>query len=570
MARSILVTDTFSKAVESRIGLQNDNPALTLMSVDIERISIGFRSLHDFWASFIQVAFAAWMIYNQLGAVFLAPIVIVIICVAVLAFLMTYAGDSQKAWMASVQKRVALTATVISNMKNLKASGLSTVIGDYVQNLRVEELANGARFRKIETCAAIIAFTPLMMGPPLTFAFAQRTLDAPRIFTSLSYLLLLSNPLSNIFQMIPGLISGLACLARIQAFLECESRQDFRTIYPGTEEPSEKHTQHSEASLKSESSNTHVDIVNGCFGWDADSFVLQDINTKIPRSSLTMVVGLVASGKTTFCNALLGEIPFSKGRVSYGGTSFRIGFCDQTPFLTNASIRDNIVGFSMFDANRYFEVINATALQPDIDGLAAGDKTVIGSDGAALSGGQKQRISLSRALYLQTDLLVLDDIFSGLDSGTEDLVFRQVFGPEGLLRRRKTTVVLCTHSIKHLPLADHIVAIGGGSIVEQGTFKDLVNTQGYVQNLRVRISLDSDDISEEAGRLQPEVKIQEHHTTPTGTATELYNEQYRQIGDKAVYKHYFKSMGKVLAACSVLWGACFGFFMNYPTICTST
>ena len=80
MARSILVTETFIKATKARIGTGDDSAALTLMSTDIERISVGFRAVHDIWASFVQAILAGWMLYNQLGIVFLAPMGVVIFC----------------------------------------------------------------------------------------------------------------------------------------------------------------------------------------------------------------------------------------------------------------------------------------------------------------------------------------------------------------------------------------------------------------------------------------------------------------------------------------------------------
>lgn len=411
MTRTLLVTETFTKATEARVGVQDNNAALTLMSTDIERITVGFRAFHDFWASFIQVALASWMLYNELGVAFAASIVLVILSIAALAMLLSLTGDSQRAWMAGVQKRVGLTDTAITKMKALKTSGLSTAVGDLVQKLRVEELAKGNRFRKIETCAAVIAFTPMMVGPVLTFAFAHRTLDTARIYTSLSYLLLLTNPLSMIFQLLPGFISALACLGRIQAYLECEDRHDPRLAL---------------ADLRQDSSATeegllpppHITITDGKFGWADDNIVLHDINLSIPRSSLTIVVGLVASGKSTICKALLGELPVSEGKIAMNTDSTRIGFCDQTPFLMNTSIRDCIVGYSPFNAGRYAEVVEATALNHDFD--TSSFEIPTGSDGFTLSGGQKQRVALARALYLQTDLLVLDDVFSGLDAGTEE------------------------------------------------------------------------------------------------------------------------------------------------------
>ncbi|KAJ8120690.1 hypothetical protein ONZ43_g2663 [Nemania bipapillata] len=544
MARSILITETFIKATEARIGTGDDSAALTLMSTDIERISVGFLSLHEVWASVIQAALASWMLYGQLGVVFVAPIGIVAVCFLGLVILMRFTGDSQRAWMSGVQKRVGLTATVISSMKSLKISGLSTAITDFVQKLRVDELAAGARFRTISIIAALFGFIPLLIGPPITFAFAQRTLDITTIFTSLSYLLLLTNPLSQIFQSIPQLISGLTCIGRIQTFLECESRADFRQVLDDRGRLSEKPL----ADTSESPVPTHpIIITNGQFGWEADKFVLRDVNTRIAKSSLTIVVGPIGSGKSTLCKALLGEIPYSEGSVDLSNRFPHVGFCDQTAFLSNGSIRDNIVGFSPFDRERYAEVIQAAALNFDLDTLPQGDRTNIGSDGITLSGGQKQRVCLARALYLQSDLLILDDIFSGLDADTEEQVFRQVFGPDGLLRRRQCTVVLCTHSIRHLPAADYIIALEDGTVAEQGTFNSLMSRPGYIQRLGLKDTSDSDSLSED-NKITPVESMREprpqliRKMTTNAPSIESEDDSARQIGDKTVYKHYFKRL----------------------------
>ncbi|KAJ5803205.1 ABC multidrug transporter [Penicillium pulvis] len=566
MARSILVTEIFSAAVNSRIGSSDDSATLTLMSTDIERIKMGLRFIHETWASIIQAGLASWMLYEQLGVVFVAPIGVVIVCSIGLGILVNFTGDSQRTWMSGIQKRVGLTATVIASMKSLKISGLSATVGDYVQQLRVDELAAGARFRKIFIIAAVFAFMSQLISPPLTFAFTQRTIDASTIFTSLSFLTLLTNPLSQLFQSIPELVSGLACLGRIQAYLESEPREDFRQ-WRSSEDTIKDNAAISEPSSKSSSL---IIIRDACFGWTAEKYVLQNINTQISKSFLTMVVGPVGSGKSTFCKALLGEMPFSEGSV-VTKTQFRhIGFCEQTAFLSNGTIRENIIGFSPFNSERYNEVIEATALAFDFGTLPRQDHTNIGSDGIALSGGQKQRVSLARALYLQSELLVLDDVFSGLDADTEAHVFQQVFGADGMLRRRRSTVVLCTHSIRHLPSADYIIALEDGIIREQGTFDHLSNSQGYIQRLGLKSIPDREPSCEKPAPkkgISNQPQLDRATTGSSGTAPLSQDAiALRQVGDATVYKHYFKSMGWFVAACSLFFAALWGFFTNYPSI----
>ncbi|GFF55775.1 canalicular multispecific organic anion transporter 1 [Aspergillus udagawae] len=574
MVRSILVTETFKAATRTRLGSGDDSAALTLMSTDMERIRMGLRFVHETWASVIQAGLAAWMLYRQLGIVFVAPVGVVVVCFIGLGILINFTGDSQRSWMSGVQKRVGLTATVIASMKSLKISCLAGPVAEYVQQLRVDELAAGARYRRIMIIAAVFAFMPQLISPPLTFAFAQTTLNASTMFTSLSFLTLLTQPLSQLFQSIPELVSGLACLGRIQAFLELEPHQDYRQ--PLVEAQScgmEK----SSKQLNLKPTNCIV-IRDANFGWKADKFVLNNINTQIPASSLTMVIGPVGSGKSTFCKALLGEIPFSHGSVVMSASPRHVGFCEQTAFLWNGTIRENIVGFTPFDRERYDQVIEATSLRFDLATLPQGDQTNIGSDGVALSGGQKQRLSLARALYLPSDFLILDDVFSGLDADTEEQVFRQVFGPDGLLRQRGSTVVLCTHSVRHLPSADYIITLENGSVAEQGTFVHLSTRAGYVQRLELGLKREGEDTTadDEPGpcpehkgqtgdgkKLEPAIIV---NSTQSSTPIAPTVAAARQVGDATVYKLYIRSMGWFVAACSLFFAALWGLFTNYPTI----
>ena len=164
--------------------------------------------------------------------------------------------------------------------------------------------------------------------------------------------------------------------------------------------------------------------------------------------------------------------------------SNKIRYCDEAPFLSNASIMENIIGFSSFDATRYAEVMQATMLIEDFRNLPAGDKTIIGTNGVSLSGGQRQRVSLARALCHDADILVLDDVFSGLDGWAQDQVCQATLGPGRLLGRRVTTAIICTHSTQFLAVADHIVVLSSeGNIADQGSFKEIVRTSNVLEIL---------------------------------------------------------------------------------------
>ncbi|KAL3764321.1 hypothetical protein ACHAW5_008918 [Stephanodiscus triporus] len=151
-----------------------------------------------------------------------------------------------------------------------------------------------------------------------------------------------------------------------------------------------------------------------------------------------------ARTKSTLLNGILGEArAVGSGRVAMSG---RVAYVPQTPFVLNVSLRDNILFGRPYEQEWYDRVLDACCLRPDLEQLGrAGDMTEIGERGVTLSGGQKQRVSLARATYARPDLVILDDPFSALDSGTSGAVFDRLIGStDGLLR--ESAVLLVTHA----------------------------------------------------------------------------------------------------------------------------
>lgn len=214
-------------------------------------------------------------------------------------------------------------------MKHLKISGLVSPVEESIQQMRVEELKAGAQFRMIVTWSVIIGYTPMCISPVVTFAFAARTLDISTIFTSMSYLLLLSNPLAILFQMIPGYNAAFTCLTRMQIFLEKDPRADYRkSAFMHSRE--NMATDNSADQTEPVKPYSAMSISRGNFGWEEDKLILQDIYLDIPASRLTVIIGPVVSGKSTLCKVILGEAPVAQGEVTMGlgWHPGKVGFCD--------------------------------------------------------------------------------------------------------------------------------------------------------------------------------------------------------------------------------------------------
>ncbi|KAJ3486425.1 hypothetical protein NLG97_g6615 [Lecanicillium saksenae] len=560
MIRGCLISALYIKSTQiPQVGQEPE--ALTLMSTDIERIRFGLRSMHNLWASPIEVALASWLLYRQLGPAFLAPVVVVAFCAAAIALAVRQIGDAQRKWMGAVQKRTGLTSALVSRMKALKMSGLVEPLVGAVQKLRVDELAAGNRFRGLLVLTAVVGFVPLLLSPVFTFAVTKRDLDSTKIFTSLSYMVLLANPLSQLFQDIPQIFSAIACIGRIQRFLASEPRNDYRF--------SSRSIMESRSDSKCVPSQG-IKVQNGSFGWEEGSMVLKNVNVDIRPGSFTIVCGPTASGKSTLCRALLAELPFFSGEVSMDDKSASVAFCDQEPVLFNDTLKSNVLGSHFPDEERYNQVLQATLLHSDIqsDALPLGDQTVIGSNAIVLSGGQKKRLALARALFAATGAVILDDVFSGLDNKTAKQLFKNVFARDGLLMRRGCTIVLCSNTASHFPDADFIVALGtDGTVAEQGRFQELMQQrEGYIRSCCTNMGeldvaeIDQDIVSETT---HP-AKVPSKPLNP-GPETSR-NDFDRRKGHRGAYKHYFSSVGYALTFSIVAWGAAIGFSQNFPTI----
>ena len=233
-------------------------------------------------------------------------------------------------------------------------------------------------------------------------------LNTSQGLTSLALCALITTPMTVLVEALAGLGSAVGSINRINDFLLLESRKDGRDV-PGVATSNdesghvaleEKNTliteyekRSQDSSLGSETPDHHGSIVSKrqVAGWGNGSKpVLQDLTFELKPSTLTIIIGPVGCGKSTLLYSLLGETVDHDGYLTLSTST--VAFCAQTPWLTNKTVRENILGELPFDEELYHTTIQACALQTDLEILPLGDRSLLGSGGAALSGGQKQRI----------------------------------------------------------------------------------------------------------------------------------------------------------------------------------
>ncbi|KAI9649296.1 hypothetical protein NHQ30_001868 [Ciborinia camelliae] len=547
MIRGGLVCIIYDVTLTLDANSTGDSAAVTLMSTDIERIGTGFSTVDSLWAGPIEAGIAVYLLQRELGLACIAPVIVSLACTVGAFSIMKWAKNTQKEWVEAVQKRVAITSSALKSIRGIKMQGLTARLSEDLQELRVQELEYAKPFRRNIIATAVTSNITTLCGPAVTFIvyiLIQRTKDSATLnisqaFTSLSLISLLSTPVSEMVQTIPTSDPEPNSISEMS---QKNANINPREIELKTVDPIKP------ASLVHARDESIVTIKDASFVFGEGTPVLKDINLEVPRGTFTMVIGAIGSGKSCLLKAMLGELPSSKGFVFAKSSS--IAFCSQTPWLPNTSLQELVLGGSIYDETWYNAVLDACMLQRDIAALSDREKTVIGSDGAALSGGQKQRLvseatirlkdieALARALYSRKDLLLIDDVFSGLDAKTNQAVFRNVFGRAGLCKLHNITVVLSTHAVEHLQSADNIIILSNsGTILEQGKFAKLrENEDGYIKDLIFHEGSDEDSYEETDET--PSVK-----KPPTIPEPLESNDINRQDGDASVYFYFAKSVG---------------------------
>ncbi|GAB1201893.1 hypothetical protein APSETT445_000488 [Aspergillus pseudonomiae] len=244
--------------------------------------------------------------------------------------------------------------------------------------------------------------------------------------------------------------------------------------------------------------------------------------------------GPMGCGKSMLLKTLLGEIEPVEGDIFISDPD--IAYCDQSPWIFNSSIKENIIGESHFyDGEWYRSIINACCLDKDLRAFPAGHDTLIGSQGTRLSRGQMQRIAIARAVYARKPLAIFDDVLSGFDPVTERKVFDRVFSERGILQRIGCIVLLASRSVHNLSETDFVIALGADGF-EMGTFRELRSARGYISKLD--LSKGPQNSCEES--IETDKTAMKRRTNRSGANIE---DQNQEINDLANCKYYAAAIG---------------------------
>lgn len=248
-----------------------------------------------------------------------------------------------------------------------------------------------------------------------------------------------------------------------------------------------------------------IEFKNVSFRYDENhSYILKDINLKIPHGSTVAIMGYTGIGKTTFVNLLPRLYDVTEGELLIDGKNIRtipldilrreIGLVQQESFMFSDSVLNNIsYGLRDIDKTRVEKVSRIAHFDKDVEEFPLKYETMVGERGITLSGGQKQRASLARALAIDPKILILDDSFSAVDTHTEEEILNSLkdFMKNTANGTGRTSIII-SHRISTVKDADKIIILSGGKIAEEGKHEELVMLGGIYADLHFKQLLEKE------------------------------------------------------------------------------
>ncbi|OUM67331.1 hypothetical protein PIROE2DRAFT_40147 [Piromyces sp. E2] len=547
-----------------------DGQIINLISSDSGRIQKIVCTLHFLWSGPFQLIFILVLLIRSLGVFALIGFTIFIVVIPLQGMIMKLLAKLRKQTAILTDQRVKKTQEILGSMRVIKFFGWESSFLNIINTLRKKELRRTRKsiYLQAET-TAIFNVIPFFASAITFIAYsaAGNPLTAAKVFSCLAFfnkLRLTLNLLPNTLSQIPD---AYVALKRITNLLNAKELDDFPEV--------DYHHEYA------------ISITNGQFNWETDksktkeevnatsensslnvteSFRLHDINIQIKRGSLTAIVGTVGSGKSSLVNAIIGEMKREEGKIIHGGS---FSYCSQQAWIQNATVRDNILFGKEYHEAMYDKVIDCCCLTHDLEIFQDGDMTEIGERGITLSGGQKQRINLARAVYFDSDIILMDDPLSAVDAHVSRDLFDNCI--TGALAGK--TRILVTHQLHVLPKVDYIIVMKAGRIEEQGEYDELMQKEGEFARLMRTYGGVDDSESDEQSKSESEGDSEKKKDKKSGSESEsesesetkkasqlikkekgkaLMTQEERAVGsiDSKIYMGYLKSAGGIL--CGIL------------------
>ncbi|ELP86850.1 metal resistance protein YCF1, putative [Entamoeba invadens IP1] len=447
---------------------------VNLVSIDLEKITMIFTAVHAFVDTPLSLIVCTSMLYYLLGNAIFYGLFALFLCFILILCLSKIQRKLRTQLMMLRDERGKVIAEMLSNIRGIKLEGLVDLAQQRVEMCRAREQKLILKLSVADGCLfSVTSVLPVVISV-VTFYFSLRNgkeVTPSTAFPTLTLFQMLQRPLGFLPMLIVQWTEAKVGIERMQKFLAKEEIKE-KDVYEDemypicikgnfSYEAIDDRANESEATAKDE---TPIVTTN------SKNIVLRDINMKVKKGELVVVIGKVGSGKSTLISSMLGET--FRSSKSFVGTCGKVGVVSSTPWLRNSSVLENILFGEEYNEKKLENVIYKCQLLPDIQMFKDGLSTEIGERGVTLSGGQKQRIALARIIYRNCDIVLLDDVSSAVDPHVAVKLFDDII----LNELKNKTRVLCTHQLQFLQHADKIVVLENKRIGFMGTYAEYLQT----------------------------------------------------------------------------------------------
>ncbi|EGP85276.1 unnamed protein product [Zymoseptoria tritici ST99CH_1A5] len=519
--KSALTATIYSKSMR----LSNEGRAskstgdiVNYMAVDSQRLQDLAQYGQMLWSAPFQIILCMVSLYQLVGYSMFAGVGIMIIMIPVNGFIAKISKTLQKKQMKNKDARTRLMTEILNNMKSIKLYAWTAAFVKKLNVIRNDQELH--TLRKIGAVTAVSNFTwnstPFLVSCTTFAVFvatSNKTLSTDIVFPALTLFNLLGFPLAILPMVITAIIEASVAVGRLTSFLVAPELQEDAVLRGDSVETGEE----------------SVRIRDATFTWNKDDErnVLENLTFSAHKGELSCIVGRVGAGKSSFLSTMLGDLYKIRGEVVMRGS---VAYVAQSPWVMNASVRENIVFGHRWDPAFYERTIHACALTEDFASLPDGDQTEVGERGISLSGGQKARLTLARAVYARADIYLLDDVLSAVDQHVGRHIIDNVLGPKGLLSGK--TRILATNSIPVLMESHFIALLREGKIIERGTYEQLMAMKGEIAQL-IRTSNNDESSSDETSKGVPESPSTESVVSATSPDSDEEDEANDEVGQIA-------------------------------------
>jgi ABC-type multidrug transport system fused ATPase/permease subunit len=441
--------------------------------------SKALRDLIDFFAKCIISFFILMLLLEVNWLITLAVCFISALIVFILRRIThNYAMNVGKKKIKLNQQISAIAAESIAGVRQIKTFSMEKgIINEFINKLD-SLLSLVLRFNvvnKIPEILGEVVFTTIMIGVLLFYYYIQGVPVGSIIPIMALFLICAQRLFSNFTSLLSERMSIISYLP------------SFRLVSGLTNNISAREDIQKGKSIKYLEKGIVFEDIS--FSYKEDSPLFERMKMEFRKGMITAIAGPSGSGKSTICDMLIGLYRPLSGGIYIDGKNMTdlnihswrnlIGYISQETFLFNASIRDNIlVGNPKANEKEMIAAAKLANIHEFIQTLPEKYETALGDRGLTLSGGQRQRIAIARALIRNPEVIILDEATSSLDSESE----RQI---EESLKRffGEKTIIIITHRLSSLSIADRIYVLDNGSIVESGSYDELMKDRGLFWKL---------------------------------------------------------------------------------------